>query len=77
MRGYGPRYESKLYEEYLKKIDNELQINDEFDEAETKDIEMVLKLSLENGKSFYENAKPYMKKIMEEYQERLYEGTLF
>lgn len=77
MRGYGPRYQSESYSQYLEKIDNELQINDEFDDAETKDIEMVLKLSLKNGKSFYENSKPYMKKIMEEYQERVYEGILF
>lgn len=77
MRGYGPRYQSEWYSQYLEKIDNQLEINDEFDEAETKDIEKVLKLSLENRKSFYENAKPYMQKIMEQYVENVENEILF
>lgn len=77
-RGYGKLFEHPLYEEYKNKIDKYLIIfEQEFSNKELKNILDTLRLSLENGKDFYSNAKSYMKKKMEEYNESLNEETLF
>lgn len=76
--GYGKSFEHVLYEEYENKIDRHLIIfEQEFSDEELKDILDTLKKSLENGKDFYSNAKPYMKEKMEEYNKMLDEGILF
>lgn len=76
--GYGKRFEHPLYSEYLEKSDKGLIIIEwEMTEKETNDILETLKLSLENGKDFYTNAKPYMKEEMEGYNKLLEEETLF
>ncbi len=62
---YGARFENPLYDEYLDRIDKALHITETSTKNEEKDVIEVLKKSLENGKDFYSNAKPYMKKNME------------
>lgn len=76
--GYGKLFEHPLYEEYKNKIDKCLTLFEgEFSDKELEDILDTLKKSLENGKDFYTNAKPYMKKQMEEYNNLLNDGALF
>lgn len=75
--GRGKRFEHPLYDEYLKKIDGKFTITLLYqNDKEENDILETLKLSIENGKDFYTNAKPYMKEKMEEYNKLLEEGAL-
>lgn len=70
--GFGKRFEHSLYDEYLKKVDRGLSIIDnQLTEEEIEDVIETLKISLENGKDFYSNAKLYMKEKMEEYSKLL------
>lgn len=76
--GFGKRFEHSLYEDYLAKIDKGLCIiENQLTEKEIDDVVEILKVSLENGKDFYSNAKPYMKEKMEEYNKLLDEEVLF
>lgn len=76
--GFGKRFEHSLYDKYLEKIDKGLCIiKNQLTEKEIDDVVETLKVSLENGKDFYSNAKPYMKEKMEEYNKLLDEEVLF
>ena len=73
--GYGKTYEHPLLKEYKKKIQKDFYILEPFESEE--DVIETLKLSLENGKTFYHNAKPYMKQNMKEYVEKLKNGVKY
>ena len=76
--GFGVRFEHPLYDEYREKIDSHLNIFDhDYSNEGLEDILDTLKKSLDNGKDFYSNAKPYMKEEMEEYNRLLEEGVEF
>lgn len=76
--GFGMRFKHPLYDEYCDKIDSHLNIFDhDYSNEELQDILDTLKKSLDNGKDFYSNAKPYMKEEMEEYNRLLEEGVKF
>lgn len=76
--GFGILFKNSLYDEYLNKIDRALTIiADGLETEEIDDVLEVLKTSLENGKDFYTNAKPYMREKMEEYKKRIEEGCEF
>lgn len=74
----GERYKSASYSEYRDRIDGELLIFDaDYTKEQIEDIEEALKLSLENNKDFYTNAKDYIQKAMEKHEEDLEAGVLF
>lgn len=62
-----------LLDEYNEKI-GELSIIEGY-EPEEKILE-VLRISLENGKTFYANAPLKMKRQMEEYEKQLWDGVM-
>lgn len=66
----GIRYESPLYSLYEKEV-GQLTLIEIFDEETIADVEDALEKSLDNKKTFYENAKPYIKKEMEDYEKKL------
>lgn len=73
--GYGKLYSNELIDEYNKKI-GELEIAEPFNATEEEVIK-TLEKSLENGKTFYENASKNIKKDMEIYEKELEEGILY
>lgn len=76
--GFGERFTHPFYEEYIKKIDKYLIIFDkDYSNEELEDILNTLKISVENGKDFYTNAKSYMKKKMEEYNKSIEEEIMY
>ncbi|MGL5099783.1 MAG: hypothetical protein ACRC6B_07125 [Fusobacteriaceae bacterium] len=76
--GFGKSFEHQLYDDYMDKIDKHLTIFERnYSYEEVQDILKTLEESIVNGKDFYSNAKPYMKKEMEEYNELLDNGYKF
>ena len=73
--GYGKLYFNELTDEYNKKI-GELEIVEPFNTTEEEVIK-ILEKSLENGKTFYENASKDIKRDMEKYEKELEEGILY
>ena len=72
---YGVLYKNPLYDEYKRKIQEDLELSEPFENED--DVIETLKLSLENGKTFYENAKPYMKKQMEDIENNIENGVRY
>lgn len=74
--GFGVKFNHPLYEQYRKEIQSDLTIV--LDGTENEELILkILKESLENKKTFYENAPEKIKKSMKEYKKLTDQGVLF
>lgn len=74
--GFGVKFNHPLYEHYRKEIQSDLTIV--LDGTENEELILkILKESLENKKTFYENAPEKIKKSMREYKKLTDQGVLF